>query len=363
VKRILKNQAADSVKNSIIKYVAAKYATSGKVPSMGKIIREFRVYKVKLYKIFPEGIGEICRLANVPTPEDRVAMVRDAQVSRAIILGDQGKIEHSNELQIRKKAPEEQEPKDRYDNELAAHRKSVQDLSYRARVDNAYVLDYLQNRFHMINPELFQKIELIFSPKRDLGTIVADAFGNYTYLDFQKSAMDRGEKETEPSFDEWVSQRMTNWFESAVFWGKFKDSNPGSLSGRCPSCGLTLTFMAISSDGYQVCCEACKQFVNYECRICGSRTKFFPPDLLCCSKCRYPQKFTIPLWHAITKDYLYWAWENGFKDPRLIGWGMAMLKQLPDGTEVVVPGTYVSVGREIFAGRKPWWTRDHSLPP
>jgi len=358
-------QANDSVKNAIVKFVAKEYHASGETPSIGDIVLGVGTNRAKFYQVFPGGIGEVCRLAKVPTPEERIAKVRAAQVSRDLVLEDSGNSQLLNEIRVWTKPQEEQNPKARYENELASHGKFVEDLSYSARMDSDRLFEYIQNRLSKINRSLWYKINLIRSAKRNLQTIVAEAFGDYTYLDFQKRAMDVGDdEESVPTFDEWIDRTLKIWFDGAVFEGEFSDSGPGIKPDECLTCRNTLTFEAFLQDNPTVLCDNCNIYVEFGCPVCErGQMVFSQPDLLRCSSCGYPQKFAKPLWHVINPNYVLWAYARSYKDSRLKNGGIAMVRMLPDGTERVIPETFIPIGQYIYEGKKPFWAQGRSLPP
>jgi|SRR5208282_744330 len=75
--------SSDSLKNEIANFVASYYAKTGEVPSVRMIVRKFRLNRTAFYKIFPGKLAELCQLASVPAPQERLASVQPALVRRA----------------------------------------------------------------------------------------------------------------------------------------------------------------------------------------------------------------------------------------------------------------------------------------
>jgi len=74
-----------AVKVEIVRFVASFYAQHGNVPSVSTILRQFSLNRADFYRLFPSGIAELCSLARVPVPEDRVQAVGEALRSRTAL--------------------------------------------------------------------------------------------------------------------------------------------------------------------------------------------------------------------------------------------------------------------------------------
>ena len=67
--------AEGELKEAVIQYIKKCHKTSKKVPSVGKICKHFKkenLSRRSFYRIFPGGIREVCKLAAVPAPKERV---------------------------------------------------------------------------------------------------------------------------------------------------------------------------------------------------------------------------------------------------------------------------------------------------
>ena len=64
-----------TLREKVIGYVQTAYREGRGVPSLAEMKREFGVSNRELYKVFPGGLREICELAGVPPPEDRLKPV------------------------------------------------------------------------------------------------------------------------------------------------------------------------------------------------------------------------------------------------------------------------------------------------
>jgi len=74
----------EEFKEAIIQYVREHYEHYREAPSLGEIIRHFEGEKLsfsRFYKVFPKGMSEVCTLAGVPVPTER--MKRTAKAIRA----------------------------------------------------------------------------------------------------------------------------------------------------------------------------------------------------------------------------------------------------------------------------------------
>jgi hypothetical protein len=70
-----------NLKQSITSHIAKHYQQKSEVPSIRMIVKHFKKDGLStrgFYQIFPEGLAEACRLAEVPAPSGRVAQTSKA---------------------------------------------------------------------------------------------------------------------------------------------------------------------------------------------------------------------------------------------------------------------------------------------
>jgi len=69
------------LKEAIARYVKEHYERNREAPSLGKIVKRFRGEKLslsRLYRVFPKGVSEVCKLAGVPVPTLRMKRTEKA---------------------------------------------------------------------------------------------------------------------------------------------------------------------------------------------------------------------------------------------------------------------------------------------
>lgn len=80
---------SSSLKDIVIKHVKEQYETSGKVPSVNKLCKEFcsqGLNRKSYYLLFPDdGKAEMCRLAEVPIPKESFKRIEKATKAKEAI--------------------------------------------------------------------------------------------------------------------------------------------------------------------------------------------------------------------------------------------------------------------------------------
>ena len=65
----------EGLKEGILQYARRYYERNKEAPSLRKILKHFRKEKLsfmRFYMIFPKGMSEVCRLADIPISADRI---------------------------------------------------------------------------------------------------------------------------------------------------------------------------------------------------------------------------------------------------------------------------------------------------
>jgi AcrR family transcriptional regulator len=70
-------------KNEIVRFVKSYYAQHGVVPSIAVILKQFGLNRADFYRHF-SSLAELCGLAGVPVPEERIESVREALKGRSL---------------------------------------------------------------------------------------------------------------------------------------------------------------------------------------------------------------------------------------------------------------------------------------
>ncbi len=73
-----------AIKTEIVRFVTSFYSEHGNVPSVGSIIKQFNLSRTQFYGLFPAKLSELCRLAGVPIPENRIQAVKQALNTRTV---------------------------------------------------------------------------------------------------------------------------------------------------------------------------------------------------------------------------------------------------------------------------------------
>ena len=69
----------DKTRRKIIEFVKENWKKRRKVPTIDEILAKFGLNRSKLYRFFPNGLAEICELAEVPCPEKRLKACEKAK--------------------------------------------------------------------------------------------------------------------------------------------------------------------------------------------------------------------------------------------------------------------------------------------
>ncbi|GAI15380.1 unnamed protein product, partial [marine sediment metagenome] len=84
--------AETELRKAILNFVKNHQESGGKAPSIRAICREVNGVSIrKFYKLFPEGLGEVCKKAGVPVPKQRIRATRKAvrgQEKKAMAIED-----------------------------------------------------------------------------------------------------------------------------------------------------------------------------------------------------------------------------------------------------------------------------------
>jgi hypothetical protein len=100
-KQGMRTNERNRIREDVPAFVREEYRKRKAVPSIRKILRHYRISTKRFYRTFPEGLREVCQLADVPPPEDRLA---------AALPRDENLVEHEGEHAL--SAPASSAPKD-----------------------------------------------------------------------------------------------------------------------------------------------------------------------------------------------------------------------------------------------------------
>ena len=73
---------ASNVKDDIVQFVKSFYNENVISPSISLILKEFNLNRTDFYNLFPGRLSELCRLAGVPVPKNRIDAVKPALKSK-----------------------------------------------------------------------------------------------------------------------------------------------------------------------------------------------------------------------------------------------------------------------------------------
>jgi hypothetical protein len=90
-----------------IKYIKTEYAKNQRVPSIANMCKKIKgLNRSNFYVFFPQGLGEACEAAGVPTPEKRIKSTKKASKTRvtekSAFSGVSLKEEHKQQLMLMK---------------------------------------------------------------------------------------------------------------------------------------------------------------------------------------------------------------------------------------------------------------------
>jgi hypothetical protein len=78
---MIQRMTGENLKQAVIEYIKSHYTQKGSVPALKSIIEHFKgdgLNLTRFYRIFPGGMGEVCRLAGVPVPMERIKQTAKA---------------------------------------------------------------------------------------------------------------------------------------------------------------------------------------------------------------------------------------------------------------------------------------------
>jgi len=194
----------EDFKGEVIKFVKEFNASKGRVPFISEILHGFKINRVKLYKYFPGKMAEICRLAGVSVPEDRLRRVRSA-------LNAQAKKRNVEQLESGKGV--EDKIFREFDASIKDYKTKIRILEAEAIADPSKTPEYIREVIPRLDPDLWKSLKRTCKVFRiDLDELIIKLVSEIPYAEYVKTSIIRGEGS--PNFKKYIQYLLNKWFES-----------------------------------------------------------------------------------------------------------------------------------------------------
>lgn len=272
-----------SQKEEILLYVKQKYLTEKKVPSIRSIDRKFGINLTVLYKMFPDGLREICVSAGVPPPEDRLKGVSEAIKARAQKTKSQGPSE--TELEVEK------------------YVERVRKLEDKAKRSQGAIAAYSMEVVSRKYPAVWRKV--VFLSRGDIdGAILEHAKRFSCYVEELKTGAITGQAPRD--FQTYVVDMLTNFVNEGIKKKTAGTFKPDDIPSECPKCGARFLLFETLSEK-EVWCPKCAKREQFFCDLCDAAMEAASGWLLTCSTCGRKKRFHSPLGPAIEEPRTGWG--------------------------------------------------------
>jgi DNA-directed RNA polymerase subunit RPC12/RpoP len=299
----------------VAEYVRRVYGEEGRVPSVREILGVFGLCRASFYGMFRGGLREVCVLAGVPVPVDRLRRMRRVSSFRREDFG------------VRLRGA-----RDRWEAFVKGYRMRVEALELEARLDPAKAPAYAREVMPRLDPDLWRKLTLIAGDGVD--EVVVEALSMLKpYKEVVKDVVVKGGKRI-PSFRDHLCDALRFWLRRAIRNKLPAKSEPRVVYGRCGKCGEAIEYGREEGRNILVC-PKCRVRLYYYCPICGSEMLFEPPIRLECPNCGYREVVSEEILPQITVDYACYCAYWGINDPRLKGKRLVIVRKKPDGSEEI----------------------------
>ena len=282
-----------TLKKRIIAYVRGHLKQE---PSVGFLIRKFKLNRVKFYKLFPGRKQELYRLAGSKKKIDN-------SIGTALVAS-----------RVMRPQIESVSAKERYNDHKKKFEEDVNELSYEARLRPEMTWLFASKVIPLVDPILWNKVlkmsnhnpQRAFQEAIDLSgdpytiKIMADMVQGITPDDsFQKHAS-------------WMREIIEEWFVFKVSQKAGSSLPPGRAGSNCTSCQRRLYLAANGS----ITCKACNSFYHWSCAICDRRLEFGNINGISCRDCGFRILFDIPLIpptrNEVEREPILRLWRNEF---------------------------------------------------
>lgn len=333
------------LKEEIVEFVRETYRGRGSVPSIREVLRRFGICRVKFYGLFPNGVSELCHLAGVPVPSERVRVVKRALEARKRSME---RLERG-EVDVKKRL---EKVKSEFKRMISEYEDYVELLKYEAIMDFSKIPSYVREVVPKTKPKLWYALTRF--GENNVDNVILEVMSQKpTYIEYVKSSKIRGGKPLD--FRRYVEEALEEWLQRAIKLKLFSQVKPGLASGKCHICGSALEYrrherripirLIIEGKGdvlkrgkrgeeYSLICPNCKEIRVFYCPICNTKMQFKPVALKC-PNCGYRLVFENKILPKITVNYAAYCSLFGIQDPRLKGKALVIVRRMPDGSEKI----------------------------
>jgi hypothetical protein len=261
------------LKEATIQYVKKCYEQNEKIPSLREISRHFRKEKLnftRFYKVFSGGIPEVCRLAAVPVPMERIVRVERAMKAsrmRGKQERDLSEVEDERVRGVLAKALEWEKRRDKAKALVEAEKREkeakVEALKIEGQLDPKKIPEYLEEIQSPLLSDLRHACALKKISLED-GCVKAVEYQGKTFLE---------SRNTFANFDEYLDSCLTIWMDSVKL--EHGRNRYGRTTYRC-CCECGAEYEYVKDDCNPVpntfkCpnnCEGTGRIIYYPCPVC-----------------------------------------------------------------------------------------------
>jgi hypothetical protein len=320
-------------RNKVVDFVKNYYVDNGRIPYISQILREVKINRIGLYKLFPGKLSEICSLAGVPVPINRIR-----------------RVEHA--LKGRKKSIKRRvliDPKSRHDVIIADFKSKLKSVEYDAMINPRKIPKYVKLVVPMLSPQLWDKLLLLKIDDSKIGKAFSQRI---SFIELEKKAIVRNKKS--PKFKEYVLDTLEKWLQYQIENKYCSNVDPSVVSTTCDKCGAYLVYgrddvfsksfrefkTVIGKTKNRLICPSCKDKPTFNCPICDGEMGF-KPSILECERCGYRQKFRTKIEKEITLNYAIMCYLQKIDDTRLKGGRLVFIekKNFVRGKKLILTST------------------------
>ncbi len=291
-----------TLKKRIIAYVRGHLKQE---PSVGFLIRKFKLNRVKFYKLFPGRKQELYRLAGSKKKIDN-------SIGTALVAS-----------RVMRPHIESVSAKERYNDGKKKFEEDVNELSYEARLRPEMTWLFASKVIPLVDPILWNKVLKMsnHNPQRAFQEAIDLSGDPYTMKIMAGIA---GGITPDDSFQKhvsWMREIIEEWFVFKVRQRGGSSLPPGRANSNCKSCQRRLYLKASGS----ITCNACNSFYHWSCGICDNgRLEVDNINGISCPACGFRMIFHAPLIPPTRNEIecepilRYWREEFGGDHGRII---------------------------------------------
>ena len=288
----------------ILRFFKDEYVKTKEALSVGKIRKKFELSNKGFYKLFPNGVMELCEQANVPVPKDRYERVEKASAAKraikkesaCLIEGDREFLELKQKESTFKAHAEDIKKKAEIRNSI---KQIAMTLSRSPEGRGKIFSDpkLFQEYCEILLPSTLKQLKTFYSSRRQVFEKTLFSMQRLCSLNYQIWGHEPLNEYISEIISDHIKDNQKEERQEAL-QKKFEDI---LLKAQCPTCGspLAQTFKygkitqktLLITEGL-LSCQACEARLEVLCPGCKGRLGYKGEYEFYCSKCAFT--FTMP---------------------------------------------------------------------